>query len=231
MNPVEIAMERFLTNKTVQRYIQRAYFANYPGSRQYWEDRYATGGDSGAGSYGELANFKSDIINNFISENDISDIIEFGCGDGNQLSLMNLPTYIGLDVSPTAIRMCKDKFEEDSSKSFFLYDPESFVDNHDIFSCELVISLDVIYHLTEDKIYQNYMKHLFSSSKEYVIIYSADTTDDYVSDNHVQHRKFTDWVESNADGWKLVDKIDNKYPYDSSKPESTSWSDFYIFRN
>ena len=53
----------------------------------YWENRYKNNGNSGAGSYGRLAEFKADVINNFIAENKITSVIEFGCGDGNQLSL------------------------------------------------------------------------------------------------------------------------------------------------
>ena len=37
-------------------------------SNKFWNDRYANGGNSGAGSYNELAKFKADIINNFIEK-------------------------------------------------------------------------------------------------------------------------------------------------------------------
>ena len=35
-------------------------------SRKYWNNRYAKGGTSGEGSYNHLAQFKGDVINNFI---------------------------------------------------------------------------------------------------------------------------------------------------------------------
>lgn len=36
---------------------------SFPSSKEYWEQRYAGGGTSGAGSYGKLAEFKAEIIN------------------------------------------------------------------------------------------------------------------------------------------------------------------------
>ena len=74
-------------------------------SKNYWEEHYQAGGNSGSGSYGRLASFKALIINEFVSENQISSVIEFGCGDGNQLALANYPEYVGLDVSPTTIKI------------------------------------------------------------------------------------------------------------------------------
>lgn len=125
-------------------------------SRDYWEKRYQSGGNSGEGSYRELSKFKAEIINDFVEENDIERILEFGCGDGNQLRQFDVKNYIGLDVSPTVIEKNIDQFKEDSNKSFFLYESHCFSDNHDIFSSRLVISLDVLFHLVEDNVYYSY---------------------------------------------------------------------------
>ena len=82
-------------------------------SKKYWETRYSKGGDSGGGSYGQLAEFKAHIINQFVKKNDIKTIIEWGCGDGNQLTYMNYPDYIGFDVSKTVVFNCFEKFKDD----------------------------------------------------------------------------------------------------------------------
>ena len=50
----------------------------------YWEKRYNTGGNSGEGSYNKFAEFKALILNNFIQEKNIKNIIDYGVGDGNQ---------------------------------------------------------------------------------------------------------------------------------------------------
>ena len=38
-------------------------------------------------TYGELGRAKADFLNNFVRSHAIGSIIEFGCGDGYQLSL------------------------------------------------------------------------------------------------------------------------------------------------
>ena len=71
-------------------------------SAQYWDDRYRLAGNSGAGSYGRLADFKANVLNEFVAREKIASVVEFGCGDGNQLSLSRYPRYTGFDVSEHA---------------------------------------------------------------------------------------------------------------------------------
>ena len=87
-------------------------------SKEYWEHRYATGGNSGSGSYNHLANFKASVINNFVIKNNVNTVIEWGSGDCNQLSLSNYKNYIGYDISQSAIKMCKNKFSKYKTKTF-----------------------------------------------------------------------------------------------------------------
>ena len=76
----------------------------------YWEKRYREGGNSGAGSYGEEAQFKSKTLNDFFREKQINKIIDFGCGDGALLKLFNISEYCGVDVSSHAISNLKKKY-------------------------------------------------------------------------------------------------------------------------
>src|SRR5262249_52775171 len=62
----------------------------------YWDSRYRRGGNSGAGSYGRLAEFKAEAVNRFVRENHILSVVEFGCGDGAQLELAQYPRYTGM---------------------------------------------------------------------------------------------------------------------------------------
>jgi hypothetical protein len=201
----------------------------FPGSATYWENRYNKGGNSGKGSYDRLAEFKADVLNTFISSNNIKNVIEFGCGDGNQLSYFNFQSYIGLDISQSAIKLCIEKYHDDIGKSFYLYDTRIFQDNHKLFRADLAISLDVIFHLIEDDIYAKYMTHLFKAANKFVIIYSSNI--DGTQSIHYKDRNFTNWIEQNLKGWELMQVIDNKYKYDSKNPENTSRSDFYIFKS
>lgn len=194
---------------------------SFKGSTLYWEERYSKGGTSGPGSYEVSGKYKAEILNKFVEEKKISTVIEFGCGDGNQLLLSNYNSYIGLDVSVTAIKKCIEVFKNDKSKSFYQYNSFAFQDNHQLFSSDLSLSLDVIYHVVEDDIFDKYMTHLFNSSKQYVIIYAWDV--EGKQRNHIKHRKFTNWIQKHQTNWSLIDKISNSLNEGSA-------SDFYIFK-
>ncbi len=226
-NKMKKLILKFLQIPLVTSGVKRAYGLIFPGSIDYWEERYKSGGISGAGSYGDLAVFKAETLNDFVIKHQIKSVIEFGCGDSNQLSLFQLPSYIGFDVSPAAIKKCKERFFEDKTKSFFLYDSTCFVDNHNIFNADLTISLDVIYHLVEDVIFHEYMSQLFNASSKYVAIYSSNH--EQGQNRHEKDREFTKWIERNEPNWRLLKIIENKYPYDPNNPESTSKSDFYFY--
>lgn len=197
----------------------------FPGSKNYWENRYISHGNSGPGSYGRLAIFKADVLNHFVLNNNVNHVLEFGCGDGNQLTLSEYPNYTGLDVSKEAIKICNEKFGSDETKNFFYLNNTSKVD----FTGDLTLSLDVLFHLIEDEVFNDYMSMLFSSSSKFVIIYSSNYNAQTAP--HVKSRKFTDWIETNiSKEWKLIEKIENKYPFDLNNPSGTSISDFYIYQ-
>lgn len=196
--------------------------SRFTSSADYWEQRYKKGGNSGVGSYGRLAVFKAHVINDFVAKNSITSVIEFGSGDGAQLDLARYPSYIGVDISPTIIDVARRKFSGNPSYRFVHASELGPGDTAD-----LALSLDVIYHLVEDEIFNTYMKQLFSSATRYVIIYSSDVELPGESP-HVRQRKFTTWVSSNQKNFQLVEKIPNPYPY-SEEDSETSWADFYIF--
>jgi hypothetical protein len=192
-------------------------------SGKYWEDRYAAGGNSGVGSYDKFAEFKAEILNAFVANENITSVIEFGCGDGNQLTLANYPSYIGIDVSSTVISLCKESFAADSSKTFEL------MQEYDGKTGDLTLSLDVIYHLVEDEVFEKYITSLFNAATRYVIIYSNNYEDEAGSGAaHVKNRKFTTWIEANRSDWKLKEHIPNKYPSEGDY-KTGSFADFYIY--
>ncbi len=195
----------------------------FPGSEDFWINRYDSGGTSGPGSYNHLAAFKADVLNRFVEENSISQVIEYGCGDGNQLRMAHYPHYIGFDISASAIAMCKRVFENDGTKQFKLmrdYAGET---------AELTLSLDVIFHLVEDEVFSLYMERLFNSSEHFVIIYSSNTDINRRGQApHVRHRNFTTWIDTHQSDWKLVQFIPNRFPLKTDQKKE-SFSDFYVF--
>ncbi|WP_424832381.1 methyltransferase domain-containing protein [Ruegeria sp.] len=191
-------------------------------SNQYWEERYLRGRNSGAGSYGRLADFKAEVLNDFVARNFIHSVIEFGSGDGSQLSLAKYPEYLGVDVSQTAVDACRGKFSRDTTKTFV--NSADFSDR----KADLTLSLDVIYHLVEDDVFANYMETLFDASSRFVIIYSSNK-DEIHTQKHVRHRCFTDWVAAHRPEFRNIEHIPNRYPFDQEDPNNTSFADFYIF--
>ena len=174
-------------------------------SGQYWNSRYEVGGTSGEGSYGKFARFKADAINRFMIEHRILSIIEFGCGDGNQLALINTSKYIGVDVSTNAVEKCRRLYRGDSGKTFLQ------LNKYRGEMADMGMSLDVIYHLVEDEIYEKYMETLFNASRKYVVIYSSNTDvlAGYVAKEHVRHRKFSALVESRYPQFRLINTVKN----------------------
>jgi hypothetical protein len=206
---------------TLKRRIKGEYF---PGSAKYWNLLYKSGGNSGAGSYGRLALFKAEIINRFVVDHKIHSVMEFGCGDGNQLSFSEYPSYTGFDISSLIIKTCKGLYINDMTKSFFT------MDEYKGQTAELCLSLDVIFHLVEYDVFEAYMKRLFLASDQFVIIYSSDyNTPDDMPLCHEKHRKFTEWVSVNVQGWTLIEHIPNRYPYRNDQNEE-SVADFFIYR-
>ena len=190
-------------------------------SQDYWDRRYREGGDSGAGSYDRLAEFKAEVLNAFVSEHGIQTVVEFGCGDGAQLSLAHYPAYVGFDVSNTVLDLCRHRFEGK---------PYRFLDQTKVgtVTAELALSLDVIFHLVENHVFERYMRNLFDGSTKWVIIYSSN--EERIEAEHVRHRKFSKWVERNRRDFTLTDVIPNRYPFDATDPEHTSFADFYIYQ-
>lgn len=213
----------------LQALAKKVYFylftsrAEFESSENYWKERYQKGGNSGEGSYNKFAIFKSDVINDFVSRNSISSAVEHGCGDGNQLGLLRIPSYTGIDISHEAIQICREKYKNDRSKSFFT------LDEYPGHPAEMAISLDVIYHLVEESTYHDYLTALFNSSTRYVVIYSSNTdTQDKYQGKHVHHRKFTSWVERQKPEWSLIEVKKNIYPYNGDDTKG-SFADFYFF--
>lgn len=214
-----------LVNNLVRRIYRLIAGGRFSTSSEYWQTRYADGGSSGYGSYGRLAQFKATVLNDLVRSAGVQSVLELGCGDGAQLALASYPSYLGVDVSPAAVSMCSSRFADDRTKSFITLD--SF--HQDNPTADLSLSLDVIYHLVEDRVFEDYMRDLFGAAKRLVAIYSSNS--DAIADPapHVRHRAFTEWVLHNMTGWRLVATQKNPYPYDWRDRKKTSPCDFYIF--
>lgn len=132
--------------------------------------------------------------------------MEFGCGDGNQLTLATYPVYIGFDISPTAVSRCQALFAADTSKRFALMD--NFADE----KANLSLSLDVLYHLVEDDIFNTYLSTLFNSTNRFVIIYSSDTDKPVKTMRHVRIRNISAEVATRFPDFKRRLDLESSLP-------------------
>lgn len=208
------------------RVLGRAYrlvSGPFPGSQDYWVKRYEKGGNSGPGSYSELAKYKATVLNTFVREQNIASVIEFGCGDGNQLAIGEYPRYRGFDVSPVAIERCRARFAGDKTKSFAL------LGDYAGDQADLAMSLDVIYHLVEDRVFEAHLRSVFGAATRFVAVYSTnvDAPDD-AGLAHVRHRRFTAFVERELPGWKLLRNERQPKAY-SGDITSSTLAEFFLF--
>lgn len=221
-------IKHYLKNvQLIRASVRRIRALMFPGSTSYWENRYAQGGNSGDGSYGVLAQHKAEVLNGLVVTHGIESILEFGCGDGSQLNLAKYPQYVGFDISPTVLKRCIMKFADDNTKCFFLYDHTCFTDPLSVFQADMALSLDVIYHLVEDEIFEAHMKHLFGASRKLVAIYSSDF-DGPTQAVHVRHRHFSTWIEQNFRDWSCMEVIKN--PYLVTNAKTGTFAEFKIFQ-
>lgn len=193
-------------------------------SRTYWEDRYAQGGNSGAGSYGVLANYKTAFLNRFFSKHGIRSVVDFGSGDGNQLAGLRIAQYTGVDVSPTAVERCRARYEGREGWQFIHDDGTAELD----VTGDASLSLDVIYHLVEDQTFERYMRRLFKAATTYVIVYSSDWNE-WAEARHVRHRSLTTWVARNIPGWDVIARPQNPYYFREYDDLNTTFAGFIIF--
>jgi hypothetical protein len=199
-------------------------------SNKYWELRYQTTNikPSGNGSYGKLAEFKSKVINNLISKFQINKIVEFGSGDGNQLGMFKgYQKYIGLDVSKTIVKKCQHVFKNDNTKEFIWLNPNLDI-NETCGGVDMILSLDVLFHLIEQDIYENYLNNIFTQNAKIVVIYGMNFDDNGNFGPHVKPRTFTKFISEKYPDYKLIDKINQEIKSHNHKKGSAA--DFFIYK-
>jgi len=212
--------------KIVRKLYKFTKSSRFTESGGYWQRRYALGGHSGSGSHGRLAHFKASFLNDLVRAEGVTQVVEFGCGDGSQLLLSEYPRYVGVDVSTAAVDLCQLRFANDKSKAFVTLD--AFRRNP--VTADLCLSLDVIYHLIEDEVFEAHMIDLFNTSTRLVTIYSSNSADTLDPAPHVRHRNFSAWIEREVPEWKPHKFQRNPYPFRWWNRNNTSRSDMHVFR-
>ncbi|MGO4529874.1 methyltransferase domain-containing protein [Paenibacillus sp. 2TAF8] len=181
---------------------------------RYWEQTYRSGETSGRGSYGVLAEFKAEVVNALIQREGIHRVIEFGCGDGNQLKYMNYGEYLGMDVAASSVKQCASLYASDPSKSFMVYTPGLWF-NRGFLQADLTVCLDVLYHITDEADFRATLSDVLHTSTQWVVLYTrlkeqGDSGVQTIQDRNLFHYLF-DYPE-----FKVHEITRQRYPEQSS---------------
>lgn len=198
----------------------------FTSSGAYWQRRYRRGGTSGAGSYGRLAAYKAGVVNGLVQERGIRSVVEFGSGDGNQAALFTFPDYTGVDLVPQVVAAARARFAARPGWRFLT----TAEDAAEAGSYELALSLDVIYHLVEDAVYDAYMRRLCAAAGRYLLVYASDRDDSATGTAHVRHRAYSRWIAAHAPELRPLRDWQHPYPMTpDSDPRQTSFAAFRLF--
>lgn len=186
-------------------------------SINYWKTR---ANFSGNGSRGDLLRFKINFLNEFIKDNNISSILDFGCGDLHLARELNVDEYVGLDIVE------RPKPQNVASKSFTLK-IKRFDEVSEQRSFDLCMSIDVFFHILKDE--EDYLKayidNMVNHSSKFVIIYAHDSDDpnaviQAVGAKHVFNSNWKKFIRAQSN-LKLI--------YEQTSCHEGSFAKFFVF--
>lgn len=165
----------------------------------YWERRYRDGRTSGAGSEGDEGAYKAAYLSKFIADHDVKTVVDWGCGDGQVLELVDLhgAYYRGMDISPTIVDRMTVKFP------LLDFSVPTRRGRHVGSPFDLALSFDVLFHLPDEVDYTDYLGQLFGSAEKFVMIYSTNYAGGRTA-RHVYRREFTPDVAELFPDWELT---------------------------
>lgn len=166
----------------------------------YWDRRYRSEGDSGAGSRGSEGDYKARFVSGLVKDLEAASVIDWGCGDGQVLEKLDLhgAEYTGVDVSEAAVARLRERFADRPDYAFTLpYGSERWERR------ELALSMDVLFHFPNDADYEEYLDRLFGSARRFVLIYTTDSEEGRTA-RHVRRRKITVDIAERFPEWELT---------------------------
>lgn len=147
----------------------------------YWDQRYANGGNSGAGSYGEAMLQKVDWLSRLTR---IETIVEIGCGDfnfGRELtSRFRHAHYTGFDISRVIVERNRERYE--SHRIHFAVAGES------IPPADLLLCVDVLFHVMDPDEQARLLARLAAAKWRYLGMSAYEY--DGLKSRHVNIRRF-----------------------------------------
>lgn len=147
----------------------------------YWDQRYANGGDSGAGSYGDAMLRKVEWLSRLPG---IETIVEIGCGDFNfgseLMSRFPHARYAGFDISRVIVERNCERYG--SHRIRFNVAREA------IPPADLLLCVDVLFHVMDPDEQDRLMARLAAAKWRYMGMSAYEY--DGLKSRHVNIRRF-----------------------------------------
>lgn len=140
------------------------------------------------------------------------------------MSYLEIARYTGVDISEDIVENARTRFNDRPDWNFILSeDVNEKLEPHD-----MSLSLDVIFHLIEDDVFDQYMRDLFRFAKTHVLIYSTDN-EGSGKVPHFRSRHYSAWIRDNAAGWHLTRTYNNPYNKSVKDGLHTTGAFFQLF--
>lgn len=131
----------------------------------YWDNWYTRGGNSGEGSRGYYRIWKWHCIKKYVDIHNCS-VIDVGCGDLDFWKERDCKHYIGIDVSPTKIKINQKK---KPTWNFICSDASEY---HTLPPADVVFCHDMLFHIMDDGTYNGILNNLTRYSDKFIFIYT-----------------------------------------------------------
>lgn len=130
----------------------------------FWDWRYTTDAalGSGVGSRGTALQQKRGLLTSVVQALHPASVLDVGCGDGEATRDLDLPAYIGMDVSREAVRLASAKRPDDT------YLVGSLAD-HPV-EADVVLCLDVLIHQADPHQYRDLVDRLVRAARIGVVV-------------------------------------------------------------
>lgn len=162
----------------------------------YWERRYGKGHGSGVGSEGDSAIEKAERVHAALASCAGRRVLDLGCGGGQVAQHLDVRSYVGVDVSATAIDQCIAVTGRRPGWAWLLIDP---TDPPQIeIAADVAVSFDVIFHLDDDAL-DWHLALLFGPTIRRALIRSTDQ--DAAQKGHMYHHR---WSHRIPPGWRVI---------------------------
>jgi SAM-dependent methyltransferase len=182
--------------RAVNGAVRRLWQEAFPNAT-FWEWRYRTNPalGSGIGSRGEALAEKRDFLSAVLALLDPASVLDVGCGDAEATRSLPIRHYVGLDLSPEAIRRARRGRPEGDFRVGTLSD-------HDV-QAELTMCLDVLIHQPDRDGYEALVRRLLDSASGALLVSGFERRPTMTSPMVHFHEPLTKTLRRNAPGARI----------------------------